>query len=128
MKSLLRLPHTLIWSLIYGVSGGLLFKLLSVVELWLAANRFHIMQWKRYPDRNYRKFTAAVLMGRMEENSWSSLPLRYNQVLSGVERAPFPILVILCNTLIALLYLPVALIEGIFAGPAFVFRRTWHQS
>lgn len=119
------LPFVVLWSLVYGVFGGVFFKLIAVYELWSSSNRLHILQWKRYPQRSYQQFTSAVLMGRMGGSAWTGLPLAYSQVLQEFTRAPFPYLVILCNTLMALLYLPFAVISGVFKGPAFVFRNTW---
>jgi hypothetical protein len=124
-KSVILLPPVLIWSLFYGVVGGVFFKLLSVYELWMTSNRHQIMQWKRYPARDYRQFTSAVLMGRMGDNTWSALPIIRNQITHEFTQAPFPYLVILCNTLLALLYLPFALVTGILRGPGYVFAQLW---
>ncbi|MCB1665545.1 MAG: hypothetical protein KDI28_07170 [Pseudomonadales bacterium] len=124
-KPVYLLPFVLLWSLLYGVSGGVFYKLIAVYELWSSSNRLHVLQWKRYPQRSYRQFTSAVLMSRMGSRAWTGLPLAYSQVLQEFTRAPFPYLVILCNTVMALLYLPFALISGVFKGPAFVFRNTW---
>lgn len=123
-KSVLLLPPVLVWSLIYGVVGGLFFKLISVYEIWLISNRHHIMQWKRYPTRHYRQFTSAVLMGRLGDRAWSTLPVVRNQITQEFNRAPFPYLIILCNTLLAFLYLPFALLTGALKGPSFVFEQT----
>jgi uncharacterized protein YneF (UPF0154 family) len=123
-KTIVKLPPVLLWSLIYGVLGGLFFKAISVFEYWLESNRSQIMQWKRYPNRNYRQFTSAILMGRVGAQSWATLPLTYSQITSRFDRAPYPYLVIMCNTLIALVYLPVALALGVVQGPAFVFHRS----
>lgn len=121
------LPAVLLWSLLYGVFGGAFYKLMAVYELWSSSNHLHILQWKRYPQRSYQQFTSAILMGRMGNRAWATLPMAYNQVRQEFTRAPFPYLVILCNTLMALLYLPFALVSGMFRGPAFVFRNTWKQ-
>lgn len=126
-KSVLLLPPVLIWSLFYGVIGGLFFKLLSVYENWLISNRHQIKQWKRYPMRHYRQFTAAILMGRMGDKAWSSLPVTCNQITQEYVRAPFPYLVIMCSTFLALLYLPFALLSGVVNGPIFVFTQIWHR-
>ncbi len=123
LKTLLRLPAVLVWSVVYGAAGGVLFKALSVYEYWLESNRAQIMQWKRYPNRNYRQFTSSVLMGRVGSESWSTLPMAYSQITNKFERAPYPYLIIMCNTLIALVYLPVALLAGLVEGPAFVYQQ-----
>lgn len=122
-KSVIVLPAVLVWSLIYGVIGGLFFKLLSVYEFWLISNRHHISQWKRYPMRHYRQFTTAILMARLGNKAWSSLPITRNQITQQYARAPFPFLIIMCNTLLAILYLPFALLSGVFKGPSFVFTQ-----
>lgn len=126
-KSVILLPAVLVWSLFYGVIGGLFFKLLSVYEMWLMSNRHHIRQWKRYPTRHYQQFTTAILIGRMGDKAWSTLPVTRNQITQQYTRAPFPYLVIMCNTLLALLYLPFALLSGAFNGPSFVFTQIWQQ-
>jgi len=126
-KSVLLLPPVLIWSLFYGVLGGLFFKLLSVYELWVISNRHHIVQWKRYPARHYRQFTTAILISRMGNSAWSNLPSTRSQITQEFSRAPFPFLVILCNTLLALLYLPFALLNGALKGPVFVFAQIWQS-
>lgn len=126
-KSVMLLPPVLIWSLFYGVIGGLFFKLLSVYEIWMIANRHHIRQWKRYPMRHYRQFTTAILIGRMRDKAWSSLPITCNQITQEYASAPFPYLVIMCNTLLALLYLPFALLSGVLNGPSFVFTQIWQR-
>ena len=124
-KSVMLLPLVLVWSLIYGVIGGLFFKLLAVYEFWLISNRHHIRQWKRYPMRHYREFTGAILMGRMGDKSWSSLPITRNLITQQYARAPFPSLVIMCNTLLAIVYLPFALLSGALKGPGIVFAQIW---
>jgi len=124
LKTIFRLPAVLIWSLVYGVTGGVLFKALSVFEYWRESNRTQIMQWKRYPNRNYRQFTTSVLMGRVGSQSWSTLPMTYSQITSQFDRAPYPYLIIMCNTLIALVYLPAALLAGLVEGPTFVYQQT----
>ena len=126
-KSVMLLPAVLIWSLFYGVIGGLFFKLLSVYEMWMISNRHQIRQWKRYPMRHYRQFTTAILIGRLGDKAWSNLPITCNQISQEYSRAPFPYLVIMCNTLLAFLYLPFALLSGIFNGPSFVFAQIWQR-
>lgn len=126
-KSVMLLPAVLIWSLFYGVIGGLFFKLLSVYEMWMISNRHHIRQWKRYPMRHYRQFTTAILIGRMGDKAWSNLPITRNQISQEYTRAPFPYLVIMCNTILAFLYLPFALLSGILNGPSFVFAQIWRR-
>ncbi len=123
LKSMIRHPAVLLWSLVYGIAGGVFFKAISVYEYWLESNRVQIMQWKRYPNRNYRQFTTSMLMGRLGFESWSTLPLTYSQITNKFDRAPYPYLIILCNTLIALVYLPVALLAGVVEGPAFVYQK-----
>ena len=124
VKFILKLPPILVWSLVYGVVGGIFFKAISVYEYWRDSNRAQIMQWKRYPNRNYRQFATSVLMGRVGGQSWSTLPLTYSQITSQFDRAPYPYLIIMCNTLIALVYLPAALAAGLIEGPRFVYQHS----
>ena len=51
-------PLILLWSLCYGVLGGILFKMLAVYENWVDLNHLQVKQWKRYPLRSYNKFTG----------------------------------------------------------------------
>ena len=126
-RSLFFLPVLILWSLVYGSLGGVFFKLLAVIELWHSANRMQLQQWKRYPARHYQQFTAAIVMAELNGQTWSLLPMMHNDVTDRFPRAPFPFLIILCNTLIALLYLPYALCSGLFRGPAYVFAQGWSR-
>ena len=125
LLSLVLFPVILVWSVCYGVLGGIFFKLLAVYENWIDLNRLQIIQWKRYPLRSYNKFTSAILAHRMKSKPIELVALTNSQIQTEFKREPFPFLVILVNTLIALLMLPFALLVGIFQGPVFVFRKTW---
>ncbi len=53
-------PALLLWSLVYGVLGGALFKLLAVYETWIAMNRYQLILWKKYPQRSYLKYISGI--------------------------------------------------------------------
>lgn len=117
----LSIPLLLCWSLVYGVLGGMFFQLLAVGEYLFAQNRQQIMTWKRYPQRSNRQYASILLEQQMQHRDIRSLPFAYSQVQTDTARAPFPLLTILSNTLVALLWLPFALLKGAVQGPAFVY-------
>ncbi|MDP1932841.1 MAG: hypothetical protein Q8L60_15425 [Gammaproteobacteria bacterium] len=125
LLTIVLFPLILVWSVCYGVLGGVFFKLLAVYENWIDLNRLQIIQWKRYPLRSYNKFTSAILTHRMKSKPIELVALTNSQIQTEYKREPFPFLVILANTLITLVLLPFALLTGIFQGPVFVFRKTW---
>jgi len=121
LKTLVSVPLLLCWSLVYGALGGMFFQLLAAGEYLLGQNRQLIMTWKRYPLRSNRQYASIVLEQQMQHRDITTLPFAYNQVQSDSLRAPFPLLAILSNILVALLWLPVALLKGAVKGPAFVY-------
>lgn len=121
LKTLIVTPLLLCWSLVYGVPGGMFFQLLAAGEHLLVQNRRQIMQWKRYPQRSNRQYADILFEQQMRHREIGTLPFAYNQVQSHPVHAPFPVLALLSNTLVAALWLPVALLQGAVQGPAFVY-------
>lgn len=121
LKSLIVTPVLLCWSLVYGVLGGMFFQLLAAGEHLLVQNRQQIMQWKRYPQRSNRQYADILFEQRMRHRDIGTLPFAYNQAQTHPVQAPFPVLALLSNTLVAALWLPVALLQGAVQGPAFVY-------
>lgn len=121
------LPLILLWSLCYGVLGGIFFKMAAVYENWVDLNHLQVTQWKRYPLRSYNKFTGAILTHRMKSKPIELVELTNSEIQTEFKREPFPVLLILANTLIALLLLPFAILSGIVQGPVFVFRKSWRS-
>lgn len=126
LLTIVLIPALLLWSVVYGVLGGIYFKIQAVYEHWIDLNRRQIVQWKRYPLRSYNKFTAAILTHRMRSKPIELVSLTNSQIQSEFKHEPFPFLVIIANTFIALVMLPFAIISGIGQGPVFVFRKGWH--
>ncbi len=126
LLTIVLFPVLVLWSIIYGVLGGVFFKAQAVYEHWIDLNHLQVVQWKRYPLRSYNKFTAAILTHRMRTKPIELVSLTNHQIQREFKREPFPFLVIFANTLIALVMLPFALISGVFQGPVFVFRKNWH--
>jgi len=120
-------PILLLWSVAYGVPGGIFFKAWAVYERWLYQNRSQIIQWKRYPLRSYRKFTSAVLTHRMRSRPVELAGFTESQVQAEYKREPFPFLILFSNTLVALVILPFAALSGIVLGPIHVFRSGWEN-
>lgn len=119
-STLIITPLLLCWSLVYGVPGGMFFQLLAVCEHLLVRNRQQIMTWKRYPQRSDRQYAAILLEQQMRQSEVGNLPFVHNQAETS-GRAPFPLLTLLSNTLLALLWLPVALLRGAVKGPVYVY-------
>ena len=120
-------PILLLWSIAYGVPGGIFFKAWAVYESWLSRNRSQIIQWKRYPLRSYRKFTSAVLTHRMRSRPVELAGFTDSQVQTEFKREPFPFVILFSNTLVALIILPFAALSGIVLGPIHVFRNGWEK-
>jgi|GEM_PF-464510 len=120
-------PILLLWSVAYGVPGGIFFKSWGVYERWLGQNHRQIIQWKRYPLRSYRKFTSAVLTHRMRSRPVELAGFTDSQVQAEFKREPFPFLILFSNTLVALVILPFAALSGIVLGPIHVFRNGWEN-
>jgi uncharacterized protein YneF (UPF0154 family) len=121
LKTLIIVPLLLCWSMAYGVLGGMFFQLLAAGEHLLAQNRQQIMMWKRYPQRSNRQYANILFEQQMRHRDIGTLPFAYNQVQTHPVQAPFPVLALLSNTLVAALWLPVALLQGALQGPAFVY-------
>jgi len=119
--NLILTPLALVWSLVYGVLGGMFFKLLAVGEHLRAQNRLQIMTWKRYPQRSSRHYADSILEQKMQHKNVNALIFAYHQVHSTTDRSPFPVLPIFSNTLVALLWLPFALVSGAVQGPRIAY-------
>src|SRR5690606_29068271 len=127
MMKLAIFPILLLWSVIYGIPGGIFFKILAVYERWTDLNRLQVTQWKRYPLRSYRKFTAAVLTHRMRTRPVELTALTDTQIQTEYKQEPFPFLILFTNTVVALTVLPFAALSGIVLGPIHVFRSGWEK-
>jgi uncharacterized protein YneF (UPF0154 family) len=119
-STLIITPLLLCWSLVYGVLGGMFFQLLAVFEHLLVRNRQQLMTWKRYPQRSDREYAALLLEQQMRQGEVGNLPFVHSQAEAS-GRAPFPLLTLLSNTLLALLWLPVAMLRGAIKGPVYVY-------
>jgi len=121
------LPFLFLWSIVYGIPGGIFFKMLAVYEHWVDLNRLQVIQWKRYPLRSYRKFTSAVLTHRMRSRPVELVNLIESQIQAEYRQEPFPFLIIFTNTVVALAVLPFAALSGMVLGPVHVFRSGWEK-
>ncbi len=119
-STLIITPLLLCWSLVFGVLGGMFFQLLAVGEHLLLRNRQQIMTWKRYPQRSDREYAALLLEQQMRQGEVGNLPFVHSQTEAS-GRAPFPLLTLISNTVLALLWLPVALLRGAVKGPVYVY-------
>lgn len=111
------------WSLLYGSFGGAFFKLLAVCENWLAINRYHLILWKKYPQRSYNKYISGIWVHQIKGKPVELAEYTRHHIESSRPVEPFPFLRIIINTLFMLLIAPFMVCSGIFHGPAYVWRR-----
>jgi hypothetical protein len=121
--SLLLVPVLILWSLFYGVLGGIIFRMIALFEYWIGSIHLHLVKWKRYPLRSNNALAAILLTQRMSSRPVELLPLTYSQLTQERHHAPFPIFIIFTTTLIALACLPYAVLSGALQGPVFVYRQ-----
>jgi len=116
-------PGLALWSLLYGTAGGAFFKMLAVYENWLAINRYHLILWKKYPQRSYNKYISGIWVHQIKGKPVELAEYTRHHIESSRPAEPFPFLRILINTLFMLLILPLMVCSGIIRGPAYVWRR-----
>ena len=114
-------PAALLWSLIYGIGGGIVFKLAAVYETWVAINRRQMMVWKKYPCFSYQKYIQAICAYRMRDKPFELAGITQKQIQGEYPYEPFPVLILITNTLLMLVVVPVFIVTGIVQGPAYVF-------
>ncbi len=120
-------PLALIWSIVYGGIAGIVFKLLSVYENWLAINRLQLKLWKRYPQRSYRKYIESMWYQQFKGKPIELAEYSKLQLEKSNPSEPFPVLKILINTVFMALISPFMALSGLYYGPLYVFRTTLQQ-
>lgn len=116
-------PALLLWCLVYGVIGGVVFKLLAVWENWLALNKYHYLLWKKYPYRSYQKYISSIWASQIKGLPVELAEYTRQKVEQNHPSEPFPFLRLLANTLFMLFIIPYMIVTGILKGPLYVFRR-----
>lgn len=120
-------PLVVIWSIIYGGIAGMVFKLLSVYENWLAINRLQLRLWKRYPQRSYRKYIESMWHQQFKGKPIELAEYKKLQLEKSNPSEPFPLLRILINTVFMALISPFMALSGLYYGPLYVYRTTLQQ-
>lgn len=127
MPTVFFYPLLIIWSLIYGAIGGAFFNILAVYENWVEVNRFHILLWKKYPQRSYRKYIANIWTNQIRNRPVELAEYTKTQVERRFPAEPFPVIRIMTNTLFMLFLIPFMVCLGMLKGPLYVYQKSLHK-
>jgi len=116
-------PALACWSLCYGAPAGAFFKVLAVYENWVSINHYHLLLWKKYPQRSYNKFISGIWVNQIKNKPVELAEYTRDQIEHSRPTEPFPFIRMLINTLFMLLILPVMVVRGLFKGPVYVYQR-----
>ena len=122
LPAFLFYPALWLWCLVYGVPGGIFFKLAAVYENWVATNRYHYILWKKYPQRSYQKYISSIWASQIKGLPMELAEYTRQKIEQNHPNEPFPFLRILANTIFMLFILPYMVVTGIFKGPLYVYR------
>jgi hypothetical protein len=123
LPALLFCPILWLWCLVYGVPGGVFFKLAAVYENWVATNRYHYILWKKYPQRSYQKYISSLWASEIKGLPMELAEYTRQKIEQNHLSEPFPFLRLLTNSIFMLFILPYMVATGIIKGPLFVYRR-----
>ncbi len=123
MPAFIFYPALLLWSLVYGVIGGIVFKLVAAYENWIAVNRYHYILWKKYPNRSYQKYISSIWATQLKGLPVELAEYTRIKVEQTHPSEPFPFLRILTNTVLMLFIAPYLMVTGMIKGPIYVFRQ-----
>jgi hypothetical protein len=116
-------PAIILWSVFYGALAGAFFKLLAVYENWIAMNRYHLILWKKYPQRSYIKYISSIWANQIRNKPVELAEYTRHQIEKSRPAEPFPLLHILINTAFMLILTPFMICAGLVKGPPYVYRR-----
>jgi hypothetical protein len=116
-------PAIVLWSLIYGSLAGAVFKLVAVYENWTEMNRYHLILWKKYPQRSYMKYISGIWATEIKDKPVELAEYTRHQIEKSRPTEPFPLGRILINTVFMLIITPFMIFTGLYKGPIYVFRR-----
>ncbi len=116
-------PAIALWSLIYGSVAGAYFKLLAVYENWIEMNRYHLILWKKYPQRSYLKYISGIWATQIRDKPVELAEYTRHQIEKSRPTEPFPVGRILVNTVFMLIVTPFIIFTGLYKGPIYVYRR-----
>lgn len=123
LPAFLFYPLICLWSILYGVIGGIIFKLAAVIENWWSINRLQILLWKKYPQRSYHKYINTIWSTQITGRPVEMAAYARNRIEQARPTQPFPLGRLLLNTLMMILLAPFVALTGIVYGPVYVFRR-----
>jgi hypothetical protein len=121
--ALIFYPAIVLWSLIYGSLAGAFFKLLAVYENWTEMNRYHLILWKKYPQRSYMKYISGIWATQIKDKPVELAEYTRHQIEKSRPTEPFPLGRILINTVFMLIITPFMIFTGLYKGPVYVFQR-----
>ena len=116
-------PVIALWSLLYGSLAGAWFKLLAVYENWIEMNRYHLILWKKYPQRSYLKYISGIWATQIRNKPVELAEYTRHQIEKSRPTEPFPAARIVVNTIFMLIVTPFIILTGLYKGPIYVFRR-----
>jgi len=116
-------PALILWSALYGIFGGAFFKLLAVYDSWMAINRFHVLLWKKYPQRSYQKYISGIWAHQIKGKPVELAEYTRLQIERTHPAEPFPLLRLVSNTLLMLFISPFMMMLGMIKGPLYVYRK-----
>jgi hypothetical protein len=116
-------PLILLWSLVYGIVAGALFKLVAVYENWIAINRLQIRLWKKYPQRSYNKYISSIWANQIKGKPLELAEYTRLQIENSHRSEPFPIFRLIVNTLFMIVIAPIMMLIGMYEGPLYVYRK-----
>jgi hypothetical protein len=122
LPAFLFYPTLWLWCLVYGVPGGVLFKLAAVYENWVSTNRYHYILWKKYPQRSYQKYISSIWASQIKGLPMELAEYTRHKIEHNHPNEPFPFLRILTNSIFMLFILPYMVVIGIIKGPLYVYR------
>lgn len=118
-------PSLVLWSALYGSVGGAWFKLLAVYDSWMATNRYHLLLWKKYPQRSYQKYISGMWAHEIKYKPVELAEYTRVQIEKTHPAEPFPFLRLLSNTLLMVLITPFMMLLGMIKGPLYVYRKLY---
>lgn len=120
-------PCALIWSVIYGMLAGFIFKVIATWEDFFVISSREIRQWKRYSKRAYDRYINEKVAA--EEVKFYERQLIRENIKKKNTHQPFPAYSIFINFVVALIVMLFRGLAGLVEGPFIVFsdlRNYWN--
>jgi len=114
-------PCILIWAIIGGIIGGIVFKIWATWEEYWGLVWQEIREWKRYPGLYYNKYIQRLMNTRYRDPKYRIHRLTIPECKKRYPNAPFPFNIVIINFVILLFFLsPLRCISGIFQAPVII--------